>query len=102
MKNYLVVDLEATCSDDGSIPKREMEIIEIGAVLVDGQSMEPIDEYQTFIRPVRRPQLTPFCTQLTSITQADLASAPSFEDVVVEMKGWDVRQFGAVHLLFMG
>jgi len=31
---FLVVDLEATCSDDGSIPPEEMEIIEIGACLV--------------------------------------------------------------------
>ena len=28
---YLVVDLEATCSDDGAVPRDQMEIIEIGA-----------------------------------------------------------------------
>jgi len=28
---FLVVDLEATCSDDGTISGEEMEIIEIGA-----------------------------------------------------------------------
>jgi len=31
MKRFLVVDLEATCSDDGSILPEDMEIIEIGA-----------------------------------------------------------------------
>ena len=88
MANYLVVDLEATCSDDGSIAKREMEIIEIGAVLVDGASLEPIDEFQRFVRPVRRPTLTPFCVELTSIQQTDVDDAPGFVEVVSDMKQW--------------
>ena len=32
---FLIVDLEATCSNDGSIPREEMEIIEIGAVMLN-------------------------------------------------------------------
>jgi len=32
---FLIVDLEATCSDDGTIPSQEMEIIEIGAVMLN-------------------------------------------------------------------
>ena len=35
-RDYLVIDLEATCDDAGAVPKREMEIIEIGAVWVEG------------------------------------------------------------------
>ena len=31
--HYLIVDLEATCSDQGEVPPREMETIEIGAVI---------------------------------------------------------------------
>lgn len=88
MTNYLVVDLEATCSDDGSIAKRAMEIIEIGAVLVCGTSLEPIDEYQTFVRPIRNASLTEFCRSLTSISQTEVDAAPLFPDVVREMKAW--------------
>ena len=88
MNNYLVVDLEATCSDDNSVPKREMEIIEIGAVLVDGFTLEAVDEFQSFVRPIRHGQLTAFCTELTSIEQSDVDEAPGFKDVVKEMKGW--------------
>jgi inhibitor of KinA sporulation pathway (predicted exonuclease) len=33
--NILVVDLEATCSDDGTIPPEAMETIEIGACWVN-------------------------------------------------------------------
>lgn len=86
--NYLVVDLEATCSDDGSIAKREMEIIEIGAVLVDGSSLQPVDEFQRFVRPVRRPVLTQFCIELTSIKQENVEAAAGFVEVVAQMKRW--------------
>jgi len=78
MRDYLVIDLEATCDDQGAVPRPETEIIEIGAVLVDGRTLAPKSEFQTFIRPVRHPRLTGFCTQLTSITQGDVESAPSF------------------------
>lgn len=78
---YLVVDLEATCDDQGALPRDESEIIEIGAVLVDGATLEPLEEFQTFVRPLVHPRLTPFCTQLTTITQDDVARAPTFRFV---------------------
>lgn len=66
---YLVVDLEATCCDLGSVPRHESEIIEIGSVLVCGHTLRPIAEQTLFVRPIVHPVLTPFCTQLTTITQ---------------------------------
>lgn len=85
-RDYLVIDLEATCDDAGAVPKREMEIIEIGAVLVDGITFEPRGEFQTFVRPVRHPILTPFCRQLTSITQADVDAAPGFPEAIAALR----------------
>ncbi|MBM3993280.1 MAG: exonuclease domain-containing protein [Planctomycetes bacterium] len=85
---YLIVDVEATCSDDGAVPRYEMEIIEIGAVLQSSRTFEVESEFQTFVRPVRHPELTPFCTELTGIAQHDLASAPGFEAAVAAMKLW--------------
>lgn len=84
----LVVDLEATCCDRQSIRRQEMEIIEIGAVMVDSQSLEPVDEFQTFVRPVRNPRLTPFCTQLTSITQTMVDTAPGLPEALSAFKNW--------------
>lgn len=78
---YLVVDLEATCDDLHAMPREQTEIIEIGAVLVDGATLEPLDEFQAFVRPVVHPRLTAFCTRLTSITQADVVRAPTFKFV---------------------
>lgn len=66
--NILVIDLEATCSNDGSISGSNMEIIEIGACWVNPQG-KIIDTFQSFVRPVVNIILTPFCTQLTTIKQ---------------------------------
>ena len=82
---FLVIDLEATCDEERRIPSRQMEIIEIGAVLVDGGTLEPVGELQTFVKPVRHPILTPFCTRLTSITQADVAGAPGFPQALRQL-----------------
>jgi inhibitor of KinA sporulation pathway (predicted exonuclease) len=59
-----------------------MEIIEIGAVLVAESTLAPLAEYQSFVRPIRHPVLTPFCTRLTSIAQEDVIAAPSFPTAV--------------------
>lgn len=85
-RDFLVIDLEATCDDAGAVPRHQMEIIEIGAVLVDGATLEPSAEFQTFIRPVRHPELTPFCTELTSITQAMVAEAPRFPEAIEALR----------------
>lgn len=85
---YLIVDLEATCSDDGTVPRDEMEIIEIGAVMQSAITFEVESEFQTFIRPVRHPKLTEFCTALTGIVQTNVDSAPSFQEAIETMKEW--------------
>lgn len=82
---FLVIDLEATCDEGHRIPRDQTEIIEIGAVLVDGSTLAPVAEHQTFIRPLRHPVLTRFCTDLTSITQADVAGAPLFPQAIREL-----------------
>jgi 3'-5' exoribonuclease 1 len=82
---YLVIDLEATCDRNGLLPPPQTEIIEIGAVLVRGADFRPEAEFQTFVRPVAHPRLTEFCTELTSITQADVASAPTFPAAIAAL-----------------
>ena len=74
-RTILVVDLEATCADDASLPPEAMEIIEIGAAWAtpDGTVL---DRFQAFVRPLQRPALTAFCTRLTGIRQTDVDAAP--------------------------
>jgi inhibitor of KinA sporulation pathway (predicted exonuclease) len=73
----LIIDLEATCSDDEKIPSEQMETIEIGACWVQ-QDGVVLDRFQSFVRPVRNPRLTAFCISLTGIHQADVDNAPMF------------------------
>lgn len=88
---YCVIDLEATCCDDGSIRRQDTEIIEIGAVLCDAYTLAPIDELQRFVRPVRHPRLTAFCTELTSITQAQVDGGVTLARALRELGPWFFR-----------
>lgn len=97
-QHVIVVDLEATCSDDGAVPRDQMEVIEIGAVLVDTAELSVQDEFQSFVQPVRRPELTGFCTKLTGITQDMVAEAPTFADAIKAFKGW--MRLGERHAMF--
>jgi 3'-5' exoribonuclease 1 len=84
---YVIMDLEATCWEKGTRPAR-METIEIGAVKVDGRSMEERDGFQTFVRPVVEPVLSGFCTELTSIEQSDVDAAPTFPAALQSFLRW--------------
>lgn len=84
---YLVVDLEATCCNQNEFPVSEMEIIEIGGVMVNAK-FEPIDEFSTFVKPVRHPKITDFCTELTSITQQDVDNAPGYKEASRAFATW--------------
>ena len=86
MPHWLVIDLEAT-TDDGGWPVTDMEIIEIGASLVTREGRE-VDHFQRLVRPRRRPQLTPFCRQLTHISQANVDSAATFPVVWNQFERW--------------
>lgn len=85
---FLIVDLEATCCDQKTIARHEMEIIEIGAVMVEKKSLVPVDEYQAFVKPVRHPRLTSFCKSLTSIQQSDVDNALRYPEVIQQFKEW--------------
>lgn len=78
----LVVDVEATCSEDGTVPRAEMEIIEIGALLVTCDTFEVLGEFNAFMKPVSHPVLTEFCVNLTGITQEQVDAADSFHVVL--------------------
>ena len=86
---YLVLDLEATCCDkQGTIKQSEMEIIEIGAVMLEAETLIIIDEFQSFIKPVRHPMLTEFCKSLTSISQVQVDRAPTYPEAIALLKNW--------------
>lgn len=79
----LVLDLEATCGP--SVPREEMETIEIGAVVIDGTGI--VDSFSRFIRPTLHP-ITEYCTDLTTIRPEDVEGANGFSTVLREFEGW--------------
>ncbi|KMN16969.1 3'-5' exonuclease [Pseudomonas weihenstephanensis] len=92
------VDIEATCDevDDSESPRPlavapdQMETIEIGLVVIDLESLEIVDEFQHFVRPQMHPTLTAFCKKLTSIQQADVDGARTYQEI-----GDELRTFAA-------
>jgi 3'-5' exoribonuclease 1 len=82
---FILVDLEATCWENN--PPAPNEIIEIGSVCCD-VSAGILDEFQTFVRPLLKPVLSPFCRNLTHIRQEDVDSAPSFAAAFKEFRAW--------------
>ncbi|WP_220814507.1 exonuclease domain-containing protein [Pseudomonas paralcaligenes] len=86
MRQWLIIDLEAT-TEEGGWPVEEMEIIEIGASLVapDGHELE---HFRRFVRPVRRPCLTAFCRELTHISQSQIDGAAPLDQVWPQFERW--------------
>ena len=97
------VDLEATCDEVGesesprplAVIPNQMETIEIGLVVIDLETLEIVDEFQRFVRPLINPTLTDFCKKLTSIQQADVDSAGTYVEVGQELGAFITRYSNA-------
>jgi len=83
---YVVLDFEATC-DRGKAPYPQ-EIIEYPSVLLSGETFEVLDEFRSFVRPQHNPVLSPFCLELTGITQDQVNGANLFPAVLADHLAW--------------
>jgi inhibitor of KinA sporulation pathway (predicted exonuclease) len=96
----IVLDFEATCERGARITPQE--IIEYPSVLVDLSSLEVVDTFESFVRPHHHPELTEFCTELTSIVQSDVDDAPPFREVLEAHHAWlDGHGLSADNALFV-
>jgi len=83
LPNVLVIDLEATCADDGSIPPELMLALEIGAVWVTPEG-QILDRFHSFCRAEQ--PLTAFCKRLLPhIDQATIDAAPTWPAVAEKL-----------------
>ncbi len=78
LDQILVIDIEATCWDSGPPPGQESEIIEIGVCTLDVRSNERAGKESILVKP-RKSTVSPYCTQLTTLTQAQVDKGISFE-----------------------
>lgn len=72
-KNFIVIDLEATCWEDASFQKANSEIIEIGVALIDFESRSVIKSKRYLIKP-KKSTISEYCTELTGITPEMIAT----------------------------
>lgn len=74
MLKILVIDLEALCWDKQPERRNEMEIIEIGCVVLEtapDKQWEILDKFSLLVKP-QHEQVSQFCEDLTGITQKAL------------------------------
>jgi len=64
----LIIDLEATCWDDRPPRGQESEIIEIGVCIMDAKTGKISRNEGVLVKP-QYSKVSPFCTELTFITQ---------------------------------
>lgn len=80
LDRILVIDVEATCWAPGEKPPdAESEIIEIGVAEVDVAALAVVGSASLMVRP-ERSAVSLFCTELTTLTQAQVDAGVSFDE----------------------
>ena len=89
MMTPIVIDLEWNRSFPGRRPVEDLpnEIIQIGAAKVDAE-LNVLATFSELIKPRYYPRLCREITELTLITDADLADAPPFLTVIESFRRW--------------
>ncbi|MEZ6125495.1 MAG: 3'-5' exonuclease [Planctomycetaceae bacterium] len=77
----LVVDLESTCWEGEPPPGQSSEIIEIGLCPVDLRTLTRIEKRSVLVQPIKS-EISPFCTELTTLTPDMFTEAGSLDDAV--------------------
>lgn len=92
-KYLLILDFEATCDSatdptDLSWDGHYQEIIEFPVALIEIQNARCLDEFHEYVRPKYQPKLTPFCTELTGITQEMVDRGKPIQEVLKLFNEW--------------
>jgi ERI1 exoribonuclease 3 len=87
---FLVLDFEAQCDKDRVMVPQE--IIEFPTLLVNAKTFEIVSEFHQYVMPTVHKQLTPFCTELTGITQNMVDEQPELHQVLSMFNNWMFQQ----------
>jgi inhibitor of KinA sporulation pathway (predicted exonuclease) len=80
LDHILVIDIESTCWEGGYPPRGETnDIIEIGLSPLEVSTGRRLEKRSILVRP-ERSRVSPFCTDLTSLTQAQVDQGIAFKD----------------------
>lgn len=86
-KYICVYDLECNCFRDGEPAIEFNECIELPVVVIDVEKNVAIAEFHKYIRPTLEKNITPFCTELTGITNEMVLKEgnPTFEQAISQL-----------------
>jgi inhibitor of KinA sporulation pathway (predicted exonuclease) len=79
LDQIVVVDVESTCWEGQPPPGEESEIIEIGVCLVEVATGARSEKRSLLVRP-ERSRVSPYCTQLTTLTQEQVDAGMPFAE----------------------
>lgn len=98
-RTILVIDVEATCWEGPPPPGQEAEIIEVGYALLDVPARDVVEGGSLLVRP-QRSRVGPFCTALTTLTQAQVEQGVSFAEAcrflteTLDARSWTWASYG--------
>lgn len=84
---FLIYDLECSFSVARDTPRNYSELLEIGAVLVDG-GHQVVDSFQSYVKPVFHTQLTHECIELLGDIQSSVDKAQKLPVVWAKFEEW--------------
>lgn len=79
LDQILVVDVESTCWEGKPPRGQQSDIIEIGLCLLDLTTLQRSGKRSILVRP-QRSEISPFCTELTTLKPSDLRDAVSLAE----------------------
>ncbi len=85
LDQIIVVDIESTCWEAAIPAGQESEIIEIGVCTVDIASGRRLEKESILVKP-ERSKVSQFCTQLTTLTQAQVDQGIPFPEACSILK----------------
>jgi inhibitor of KinA sporulation pathway (predicted exonuclease) len=79
LDHIIVIDIESTCWEGGTPPRGETnDIIEIGICPLEVSGGRRLEKRSILVRP-ERSRVSPFCTQLTTLTQEQVDAGVTFQ-----------------------
>ena len=84
----LVLDFEANCIENGSLPCQEVIEFPVVPVQVGTQTVLEDKIFHHYIKPTVVPQITEFCTQLTGIKQNQVDAGIPITEALQRLDKW--------------
>ncbi|XP_065219576.1 ERI1 exoribonuclease 3 [Planococcus citri] len=91
-RKFFILDFEATC--EKHIVLDPQEIIEFPCLAVDTRDFTVVSKFHQYVKPVKHPEITPFCTSLTGISQHAVDNSKEFPEVLDDFKTWLNKHYG--------